>query len=470
MVLLAPAAAAQDVDDLLDDLLEDTVPIDEDEGEEDDLFFDDDLDALLSGGEVGDAAADAGVGKPNPLTAWKGFVEMRPRIFLRDRDEGPNDEQLLLEGELELDFRLGDDLTAYVRPRFFVDALDGELRRFEPYEGYLTYSGDGWDLRAGQFVENWGIVDTFNPIDVINRRDFATDALDTDRLGELGGRVRKFFTGGETIGEPTVSFYAMPLFRETPFPPEDQRFGFGSDFESDDGFEPDGIEQLLVALRYQSTLSTPFMDADLQFLAARGPERVPTIFVNGAGDTLPAYFGVETVGGGFRAVPNEDVAGRFLSTLTLKAEIVHKAPYSFDDSPVATPDDYLTSVFGVDRSFYGVFDDLDQITMTVEFADESLGANDPASLLRPFREDLILRGLWEANDFARQSLELRGLFDLDLDESVVEVIYERQLRSIHPDLQMEIEFRAFELADAGESFFSLFPNNSSLAVGLRWDF
>ena len=139
------------------------------------------------------------------------------------------DEQLLFEAEWEFDFRFSDSLTGYFRPRVFVDALDSDLKRFEPYELYATWEEEGWDLRAGQMVENWGIVDTYNPIDVVSRRDFATDILDPDRLGELGVRFRLLFDGGETIGEPTVSFYALPVFRETLFPPEDQRFGFGTD-------------------------------------------------------------------------------------------------------------------------------------------------------------------------------------------------------------------------------------------------
>lgn len=449
----------------MDELFEDTVPIEPENASDDEFgFYEDGLEALLGGS----SSEGNGAGDFDALTGWTGYLEARPRVFLRDRDQGRNDQQLLLEGELELDFRLSDELTAYVRPRFFLDAFDGDLTRFEPYEAFLTYRDEDWDLRAGQFVENWGIVDTFNPIDVVNRRDFGTDALDTDRLGELGVRVRRFFSGGDVIGEPTLSLYALPVFRETLFPPEEQRFGLGSAFAEGGGFQPNGIEQALFAVRYQSTLQTPFANADIQALAARGPERAPTLFVGG-GAQLPAYFGVATAGAGFRAVPNEEVAGRFLSTLTLKGEFVHKTPYTFDGSPVEAPDEYFTSVIGVDRSFFGLFTELDQLTVTVEFAKET-GASDPSALLRPFREDLILRAFWEANDFARQSLEVRGLFDLDLNETIVELLYERQLRSIHPDVRLIVELRGFDTASFGESFFSLFPNNSSVAVGLRWDF
>ena len=108
--------------------------------------------------------------------------------------------------------------------------------------------------------------------DVVNRRDLATDFLDPDRLGELGVRYRRFFTGGETLGEPTVSLYLLPVWRETLFAPEDQRFSFDTPaaaFDEDAGFEPEGSERLFYALRFAGTLSTGPVNADVQLLARR---------------------------------------------------------------------------------------------------------------------------------------------------------------------------------------------------------
>lgn len=443
-LLGAPAVAQDDLDDL----------------------FGDDLDALLGGGDVEEGGPDSVVRE------WRGFFEVKPRTFFEDRNGEKNDEQFLLEGEVELDLRFSDRWTGYFRPRLFVDALDDELHRFEPYEAYVTYEGESWDLRAGQFVENWGIVDTYNPIDVINRRDLAIDALTASRLGELGVRYRRTWEGGERVGEPTLSAYVLPVFRETRFAPDDQRLGFGTaamPLEESGGFEPAGSDELFFALRYQSTLNTSFANADVQLLAAQGPSRVPSFTTGGSGELLPAYFRATTVGGGFRAVPNEDVAGRFLSTLTLKAEVVHTDPSAFDGSPIASPDAFTAFVFGVDRSFYEIFGDADEIIATVEYARET-STTDPASLFRPFRDDLILRALYEANDFARQSLELRALFDLDIDEQIYELIYETQLRSIDEDMKLTVQLQHIDAADPGESFFGALESLSSLAIGLRWDF
>ena len=434
-------------------------------------LFDEGLDDLL-GGESIDPGQTGEASGSDPLKGWKGFFEVKPRVYFDDRGGQKNDEQLLIRGEFEFDFRFTDALAGYFRPRFFFDALDGDLERFEPYEVYLTFEGSDWDLRAGQFVENWGIVDTYNPIDVVSRRDLATDFLDPDRLGELGIRYRRFLGGNDAIGEPTVSLYVLPVWRETLFPTEDQRFAFDSGlaaFDPDSGFEPEGSERGFYAARFASTLSTAPVNADIQFLLSRGPERTPSVITNGAGDLVPAYFGASTLGVGFRAVPNQDVAGQFLSTLTLKAEVVYKQPYGFDNSPIAEPDDYLAYVFGLDREFHNVISEQDTLTLTVEYAGEE-GADDPSATFRPFRNDFILRGLWQPNDFARSSVEARGIYDVDTDETIFEGIYERQLRSIHEDLKLTVQLQSFDPPGTGESLFDFFPNNTSLAIGLRWEF
>ena len=187
------------------------------------------------------------------------------------------------------------------------------------------------------------------------------------------------------------------------------------------------------------------------------------------GIARPAYFGAWTIGAGFRAVPNEDVMGSFLAKLTLKAELVYKAHYAFDSSPVESPDDYFAFVLGVDRVFNDLILDQDQLTLTLEYARE-FGANDRQSVFRPFRNDLIIRLFWEANDFSRTSLEARALIDLSDDEVIWELIFKRQLRFISEDLTFTMQIQGFEAADPGESLYSTFPDNTSVLVGLRWNF
>ena len=406
------------------------------------------------------------------VTGVRGFLESRGRIFFKDRNQGLNDEQWIQELELELEFWLTEGWTGYFRPRFLIDVFDTDLVRTEPLEVYVTWTGESGDLRVGQMIENWGIADTFNPVDVLNRRDLAEDPLDPARLGELGARGRLFFDGGDVIGEPVLSAYVIPVFRTTQFPTSESRWSLApppNELREDLGLEPSGFDRWFTALRFQNTLSTGPANADVQLVASRGPDKFPIIFpvpnTGGGFDLIPAYYGLVTLGGGIRAVPNAES----LADYTLKAEVVHKAPYRFEDNAVVLPDDYWQYAFGVDRLFPNVFSDKDQITATIEWVGES-GANDITKLFRPFQDDLVLRAFWEANDFSRTSLELRGVVDPKNGDWFAEGTYAQQLRSIHEDLKLELGLRWFDIASTEPGFFALFPNNSTVYMALRFDF
>lgn len=433
----------------------------------DDAGFDDDLDALLAGEAIGDKGSDAG-----GSSGLTGFVELRPRVYLEDRNGPRVDDQLLVEAELELERDLGRSFSFYARPHLLVDASDDALFRTEASELYLSWERQRFSLRLGRMVENWGVADTTNPLDVLNRRDLGGDLLDPQRLAETGVRLRWEPSGGKTFGEPTLSLYLMPVFRPTLFAPDGQRFALGDEdrpFVDHGGFEPEGSDEGFAALRFTSTLATRPFDADLQLLATRGPTRLPLPTPGADGSLRPIYYGVETVGAGLRAVANEEVLGRFLASLTLKAEFAWNAPWRYDGSPIEAPDSYLSFVVGFDRVLYNVLRDQDQVTLTLEYAGET-GADDLAARFRPFADDLIARAFWEANDFARRSLELRLLYDLESDETVIELTAETQLRKLHEDLQLQVQLQLFDPPGTGESFFDLFPDNDSLAVALRWDF
>ena len=437
----------------------------------------DDLLGLDDATTIGDG--DLALAADLKLRGVRGFLETRFRSFFRDRGrvQGRNDEQWIQELQLELEFDFAPALSGFLRPRFLIGALDDDLVRTEPLEAFVTWDLGDHELRAGQLVENWGIADTFNPIDVLNRRDLAEDPLDPVRLGELGLRYRWFLNGGETVGEPVLSLYAMPLFRRALFPGDDSRWSFNPrtpaaptapNLDLRAGDEPRGDDGVFLAARAQSTLSTAAANADVQLVFARGPDRFPLFepAQGSAGDVLaPTYFGSTTIGGGLRAVPNGDL----LSDYTLKAEVVYRQPFRMRGRPSALPDDYVQYAFGFDRIIPDAFTDRDTLTATVEWVGE-VGATDPTSLYRPFDDDLVVRLLWEANNFARQRVELRGFVDFDKREALVEASVQTQLRSIHEDLKLELGVRWFEVATDEPGFFGLFPDNSTVWTSLRLDF
>lgn len=456
-----------DLDDLDDldsleggDDLDDLAGLD-DLGGLDDLDALDELDALEGGG---------GAGERSLVKHFRGEIGTEFRTYPLERGGPRNDEQMFITTELELDVHIGGNASLTFRPRFLIDTLDTGVTRFEPFAGYLQYVTERADVRAGQFVDNWGIADAFNPLDVLNRRDFASDVIDPTPLGELGLLLRYQLPSGDTIGQPTISVYAMPLWRKTLLPTEDYRYSFSQPpfVLVDDPDQPELKDAFFGALRLQHTVSTGAFSADFQYIGARGPARFPSFVPmpqpDGSVLLNTAVHGALVVGGGFRLVPNDS----WLSAFTFKTEVVYTKPYSFDPA-VPKPERYFQYVAGFDRIFDGIFTDLDALTFTAEYLGER-GADDLLSQFRPFDNDVAARLYWQANNFSRTTIELRGILDLETHEAVGEATLGRQLRFLHDDLSFELRVQWVVPEEEGEGFFSFFPNNSNVRASFGFNF
>jgi len=387
-----------------------------------------------------------------------GFLSETTHVYVTDRDDGTADEQQLLEVQLEVDAHT-DVFDVFVHPRFLVDVLDTELLRYEPLEAYFDVGGRRWDLRVGQFVDSWGIADTFNPLDVLNRRDLGGNPIRPQPLGELGTRFRIHGTGGSVLGEPTLSAYAMPVWRATMFPTENSRYALPLDEEA--LVRPDFANGFFGAVRADATLSTSVGSADVQIVGARGPERMPN-FGFGPQGLVPQYYGSWVAGGGFRAVPAN-------SHLTLKAEAVYKRPYELDTPVDVLPEDYVQFAVGIDRAFSGLASPQDQLTLTVEYLGEA-GGDEIENPLRPLGSDVAFRVAWDAGNFSRTSVEARGIVDVASADVIAEGVFKTQLRFVHDDLGLLASAQVFGARTADVPPREQRPNNSRVSAGLRFDF
>lgn len=429
----------------------------------------DDLDALDSLDEL-DGGGDQDGDRRIRLHQYRYFAAVEMRSYLVDRDLPSNDQQLLLETALALDFRFAKRMKLFLLPRFLIDGLNTELIRYEPLEGYLAYEGPRTGVKFGQLIENWGVAEVYNPLDVLNRRDFGVQFLNPPRLGELGVRVTQSFEGGKVIGQPTLSAYFMPLFRPALLPPPYSRWRPaepGVDFVPGLAFEPSGAEQMFGALRFEHTFNTRPFNADVSYLVSHGPERFP-YFLPTPGpagiDFVPVYYGVTVAGLGVRAVPN--AVG--WSRLTFKLELAYKRPFEFKGSPGQRQDDYVQYVTGLDLLINPVFTDRDQVLLTIEYAGEN-GASDLASIFRPFDSDIAVRLFWQPLDFSRTAIELRAVVDVKKGELVAEASVGQQLRFIHDDLRMTVTGTYMRASPTGQGILALFPNNSAITVRLQLD-
>ena len=94
--------------------------------------------------------------------------------------------------------------------------------------------------------------------------------------------------------------------------------------------------------------------------------------------------------------------------------------------------------------------------------------DDSAKQQRIFQHDVIFRAFWQANNFARSTFEVRGVVDAEDAESIIEASFSRQLDSVSQDLRLQLRYQRFD--HGSPTLLSRLPNNSSVSIGLRWDF
>lgn len=420
---------------------------------------------------------DPSVRKGDLLKLTRGFISAESRTYVADRDAAGNEQQLIGEVRADVDLRLTAQLSGYVRPWFVLDGFDTDLYRYEPLDGYLLYKREAWDLKVGQFVENWGMADTFNPVDVLNRRDMAVSFFDPVRRGELGAKFRLVTRLGRTIDELAISVYAMPVWRETPWPTPNSRWVIGSDIavlRTELTERPALKDAFLGAVRIEHTLRTSLANADVQYVAARGPDRFPvlvTVPTMGSFGFAPQYHGTLVLGFGIRAVPN----AAWWSKLSFKGEVAHKRPYELASVMAAVPqtfaiaETYTQFAVGLERSFDKLFGSTDRLTALAEYIGD-VGADDFASDLRPFDHDVAVALRWAANDFARTTIDARLITDVKNGDTIGELVIGRQLRFVHRDLRLRLSGRLISAGDDPASLFSYLPNNSNVTARLQFDF
>jgi hypothetical protein len=414
----------------------------------------------------------------NPLfNHWQihGKGEVLLQFFPDKPYPGIVDEQLNLDGQLELRYQPNPFFEFYLEPRIRIDPLLSERNRYEPLEGYLDFQFENeilsWNLRVGQMIESWAIVDTYNLADVLNRQDIEGNFFDPEKLGELMVRTHFTLPDQSFLTSNSLSLYFLPLHRETPLPANKSRFRFAPNagelplglgplfgiLDEDRAFFPNAYaNRLSYALRAQTSIQS----ADLFALYYGGPSRTPSLQLNPlTGFLNPVYYRSDFLGGGMQWAMD-----RVLFKTEFGYTFTRWNGLSFPLT-LAVPPSFFQYVVGVDYTFYEVVAK-DSITLTLEYAGED---NRSVTLqgLRPFKNDLFLALLWEFHDAAQSQFLASASVDLGNGESLFELALERKLVG-----ELKALLRGNIILREQQQFtvFGLFPPNSSISFGLAYSF
>jgi AMIN domain len=396
----------------------------------------------------------------------KGQVELGYRGFLLDRGQGLDDNNVDLMAELDSTYDLTHSLRLRLRPRVAIDPLEPARDRYEPYDAYVEYTADSWTLLAGQLIENWSAVEMFSPADLLNRRDVERNFYNPEKLGELMVRLRLSLPEGEWIRQPTVSLYALPLFRNTPLPTNHDRFRF--DITGDDvGDLSNKTAKLSFDAGFAARSTATIGRADLALFYYGGPGRIPSFALDPRyqGPRLtPVYYRSDSVGATTQwALGPWVLRGETVYTMTSAAGL----PRAFNG---AVPDSYFQYVVGMDRTFSDVLGK-NEVTVTLEYSGEDNPRVTSITGLRPFKSDFFLSARWEFNDQRRSRLQAFLAADVLKSEQLWLVDFQT---IVYGNLKLLIEGQFVNRGKSNPpdnlSVFGIFPDNTNLRIALRHEF
>jgi hypothetical protein len=369
-------------------------------------------------------------------------------------------------GELDSTFDLSRALRLRLHPRVAIDPLEPARGRFEPYDAYVEYTAEKWTLLAGQFIENWASVEMFSPADLLNRRDLERNFYDPERLGELMVRLRLSLPEGDWIQQPTISLYALPLFRSTPLPTNHDRFRFDITGDNVGDLTNKTVRPSFdagFAARSTATVGR----ADLSLFYYGGPGRVPSFALDPryqAPRLTPVYYRADSVGASAQGA---------LGPWVLKGETVYTTT-SASGLPgpfkAAVPDSYFQYVVGVDRTFTDVLGK-SEVTVSLEYSGENNPGVTSLTGLRPFKSDFFLGARWQFHDQRRT--EIRAFLAADVLENEQLWLVDFQT-TVYGNLKLLLEGQFVNRGASKPpdhlSVFGLFPNNAHIRVALRYEF
>ena len=276
-------------------------------------------------------------------------------------------------------------------------------------EAFLWLQQGKADLKLGVLSETWGVLEAWNPVDVINQRDLVEDFQGDVKLGQPGALMTL------ELDKATLSFFATAVARERRFARGGDRFRILPASIIDDDFE-DGQWAPSGAIRAKIPVGSLNLGVS-QFLGtAREPALSPVIGPTGL-EGFRAFYG--------RISQTSLDLDYVVGDSVLKTELIHQR----GDSGA-----FWGGGIGIETNFNGFAGGLGDLTLYAEAYADSRPDDAP---LTPFQRDLFMGARYAFNDTGGTLLELRHTYDLEWRSNLVEV---RAQHRLFDDTMLSLNF------------------------------
>lgn len=342
--------------------------------------------ALIKGG--GFLYAALLLGAPVSGADIRGSVALEQRFFPESAlSPRQTDRQTSLYAEPEFYAESGD-LAFLARPFLRWDSEDDERRYIDAHELLVRFTRPNWELNAGVGEVFWGQMESINPVDIINQRDYRETVDGKTKLGQPMVNLNLWRDWG------TTSVYLLPYFRERPFSGPEGRLRPAWPVNQDRALYEDPDEER--ALDWAARWSRSLGRWDLGLSWFDGTDREPLLLPRPNENRLqPYYRQLRQVG---------------LDALYIRGAWIWKLEAAHRDR---RDEDFVKAVAGFERTLYGVLDSQKDLGLLLEYQrDTRSGESEPLN-----QNDLFLGARLVFNDMAGTEILVAVTQDLDRDSS-----------------------------------------------------
>ncbi len=398
-------------------------------------------------------------------------IGLEDRSFVFARDTHAINDQPAVDASFGFIYDNQKNFLINLRPRVHYDALDLSLLRYVPNEAYLKLYNEHWDFSVGMQTVSWGVARSYNPTDVMNRKDLAYNFYDPPKLGDPMVRLKFNAANVGAFSELSLEALAIPYLLETPLPSDDSRFAIAgsaggiSYTKADFQIVPSYARSVSAAIKAGASIKS----TDVSVILYHGPERTPSYYLF-LDNTLnlraqPFYYNIDMVG--------LNVASVF-GPVTLHGEASFKSTWFNDeqrheiplvDTSDAVPNSYAQFVTGVDYTFDGVFK-----KGTLILSAEYLGEDKHSSIFeefRPLKNDVFVGLQFLLNDVRSTEVKAGVIKDLGNREMIVKL---EGSTKIYKELKLTIGGMIINQDPNLNLPLSYFDNNTSVYTNLSYSF
>jgi hypothetical protein len=302
---------------------------------------------------------------------------------------------LLLQPEFYYDWPNGNDSLTVV-PMARLDSSDDQRQHFDLRELNWLHAAPRWDLLVGVGKVFWGVTEARNLVDVINQTDQVEDLDGDDKLGQPMVRLALIQDWG------TLSFFAMPYFRERTFRGEKGRLRAPFVWDTDNTQFESSLEEWHPDFAARGSHALGDWDVALGYF--RGTSREPrfTLHIRDDGQLrlVPVYDQVDQVG-----LELQWTVEAWLWKLEAISRWGHGEHFS-------------AAVAGFEYSFFGLFGTALDLGLVAEYLYDGRSAAAPGT---PFDNDVFVGGRLAFNDVGSTSI-LAGVIVDDQSGSMLATV------------------------------------------------